>query len=84
MTQSNSNDEVDSSDKDNVLTVADAIRTVNQSESAADGEFNQNEYFIALTLLKKAKLSSTNQDDRDAVDAMLADLEDRYGRLGAY
>ena len=65
-------------------SVADIIAMVDANERDADGEFNQNEYFEALTALKGARLSAQSPEEREAADEKLAELFDRYGRLGSY
>ncbi len=60
------------------------IRMVERMEEEVGGEFNQNEYFNALSTLKTAKLFARTQVSKDAVERKLAELEERYGRLGSY
>jgi len=66
------------------MSADEVIRMVESSEEEAGGEFNQHEYFKALSALKGAKLAGKDPSEREKVDAKLLDLQDRYGRLGSY
>lgn len=57
---------------------------VDKAEKDADGEFNQHEYFSALSTLRSARLLTKDPALKALIDVKLAELDDRYGRLGSY
>lgn len=67
--------------EENVRMMLDMI---DKAEKDADGEFNQNEYFNALSTLRSARLLTKDQSLKALIDAKLEELNDRYGRLGSY
>lgn len=60
------------------------IAEIDQAEKVADGEFNQNEYFQVLSTLRTAKLIAQTPAAKQLVEDKLAELNDRYGRLGSH